>query len=209
VPGAQWLAVEPQQSAPRTDPRRHDASRPRTTPKSPPPISRRRWRKGKDLGEALKAALDDLDGFFTFVVGTKNGFGVVRDPIACKPAVMAETDQYVAFGSEYRALVNLPGIEDAQGLGARAGHRLFLGALRMHSTNLATSPLHQANYAPKTFRSVEDPLREFNQALHNVKDANESNWEVLNPRAAIPLPSAIEPRSRSMCRALSATIVAA
>jgi glutamate synthase domain-containing protein 1 len=70
--------------------------------------------KGKNLGEALTSALDDLDGFFTFVVGTKSGFGVVRDPIACKPAVMAETDAYVAFGSEYRALVNLPGIEDAR-----------------------------------------------------------------------------------------------
>ncbi|SIQ98305.1 N-methylglutamate synthase subunit A [Rhizobium sp. RU20A] len=70
--------------------------------------------KGKDLGEALTGALDDLDGFFTFVVGTKSGFGVVRDPIACKPAVMAETDQYVAFGSEYRALVGLPGIETAR-----------------------------------------------------------------------------------------------
>lgn len=70
--------------------------------------------KGKDLGQALEGALDDLDGFFTFVVGTKSGFGVVRDPIACKPAVMAETHQYVAFGSEYRALVNLPGIEDAR-----------------------------------------------------------------------------------------------
>ncbi len=70
--------------------------------------------KGKDLGQALEGALDDLDGFFTFVVGTKSGFGVVRDPIACKPAVMAETDQYVAFGSEYRALVNLPGIETAR-----------------------------------------------------------------------------------------------
>ncbi|WFU92244.1 glutamine amidotransferase family protein (plasmid) [Rhizobium sp. CC1099] len=70
--------------------------------------------KGKNLGEALTGALDDLDGFFTFVVGTKSGFGVVRDPIACKPAVMAETDQYVAFGSEYRALVNLPSIETAR-----------------------------------------------------------------------------------------------
>ncbi|MFZ1470501.1 MAG: glutamine amidotransferase family protein [Paracoccaceae bacterium] len=69
---------------------------------------------GETLGKALEATLDDLDGFFTFVVGTKNGFGVVRDPIACKPAVMAETDQYVAFGSEYRALVNLPGIETAR-----------------------------------------------------------------------------------------------
>jgi methylamine---glutamate N-methyltransferase subunit A len=69
---------------------------------------------GETLGNALEATLTDLDGFFTFVVGTRNGFGVVRDPIACKPAVMAETDQYVAFGSEYRALVNLPGIEDAR-----------------------------------------------------------------------------------------------
>lgn len=70
--------------------------------------------EGKDLGEALTGALDDLDGFFTFVVGTKSGFGVLRDPIACKPAVMAETDRYIAFGSEYRALVNLPGIESAR-----------------------------------------------------------------------------------------------
>jgi methylamine---glutamate N-methyltransferase subunit A len=74
------------------------------------------WRmnQGLNLGEALQKSLEDLDGFFTFVVGTKNGFGVLRDPIACKPAVMAETDQYVAFGSEYRALVNLPGIDRAK-----------------------------------------------------------------------------------------------
>ena len=70
--------------------------------------------EGDTLGDAMQATLTDLDGFFTFVVGTRNGFGVVRDPIACKPAVMAETDQYVAFGSEYRALVNLPGIETAR-----------------------------------------------------------------------------------------------
>ncbi|NCQ23293.1 MAG: glutamine amidotransferase [Rhodobacteraceae bacterium CG17_big_fil_post_rev_8_21_14_2_50_63_15] len=70
--------------------------------------------EGATLGEALEATLTDLDGFFTFVVGTRNGFGVVRDPIACKPAVMAETDQYVAFGTEYRALVNLPGLDSAR-----------------------------------------------------------------------------------------------
>lgn len=73
-----------------------------------------KMQNGSTLGEALESGIDDLDGFYTFVVGTKDGFGVVRDPIACKPAVMAETDQYVAFGSEYRALVNLPGIEDAR-----------------------------------------------------------------------------------------------
>jgi glutamate synthase domain-containing protein 1 len=74
------------------------------------------WRmnQGMNLGEALQKSLDDLDGFFTFVVGTKNGFGVLRDPIACKPAIMAETDQYVAFGSEYRAIAGLPGIDNAR-----------------------------------------------------------------------------------------------
>lgn len=70
--------------------------------------------KGKNLGQALEGAVDDLDGFFTFVVGTKSGFGVVRDAIACKPAILAETDRYVAFGSEYRALVSLPGLDTAR-----------------------------------------------------------------------------------------------
>ncbi|SDD28411.1 N-methylglutamate synthase subunit A [Sphingomonas sp. YR710] len=70
-------------------------------------------REGATLAEALEAGLVDLDGFFTFVVGTENGFAVMRDPIACKPAVMAETEAYVAFGSEYRALAGLPGIEHA------------------------------------------------------------------------------------------------
>jgi glutamate synthase domain-containing protein 1 len=73
-----------------------------------------RMREGLSLGDALKVSLDDLDGFYTFVVGTENGFGVLRDGIACKPAVMAETDQYVAFGSEYRVLAGLPGIENAR-----------------------------------------------------------------------------------------------
>ncbi|GHF48026.1 class II glutamine amidotransferase [Seohaeicola zhoushanensis] len=70
--------------------------------------------EGATLGEALEGTLKDLDGFFTFVTGTKTGFGVVRDPVACKPAVMAETDDYVAFASEYRAFADLPGIETAR-----------------------------------------------------------------------------------------------
>ena len=73
-----------------------------------------KMREGLALGDALKVSLDDLDGFYTFVVGTENGFGVLRDGIACKPAIMAETDRYVAFGSEYRALAGLPGIEQAR-----------------------------------------------------------------------------------------------
>jgi glutamate synthase domain-containing protein 1 len=73
-----------------------------------------RMREGESLGDALRHSLDDLDGFYTFVVATEDGFGVLRDPIACKPAILAETDDYVAFGSEYRALAGLPGIEKAK-----------------------------------------------------------------------------------------------
>ena len=74
------------------------------------------WRlnEGDSLSDALKHSLDDLDGFYTFVVGTEDGFGVLRDPIACKHAVLAETEDYVAFGTEYRALAGLPGIETAR-----------------------------------------------------------------------------------------------
>jgi glutamate synthase domain-containing protein 1 len=74
----------------------------------------RELRRGRSLGDALKSSLSELDGFFTFVVGTETGFGVLRDPIACKPAVMAETDDYVGFASEYRSLTCLPGIAQAR-----------------------------------------------------------------------------------------------
>ncbi len=72
-----------------------------------------RLREGDTLEEALEGCLRDLDGFFTFAVGTADGFAVVRDPIACKPAVMAETDDWVAMASEYRAIAMLPGAADA------------------------------------------------------------------------------------------------
>ena len=72
-----------------------------------------RLRQGATIAEALEAALADLDGFYTFAVGTREGFSVLRDPIACKPAVLAETDDWVAMASEYRALARLPGVESA------------------------------------------------------------------------------------------------
>ncbi|MFO1158787.1 MAG: glutamine amidotransferase [Reyranellaceae bacterium] len=71
-------------------------------------------RGGRSLEQAMEASLGALDGFYTFVIGTEQGFGVLRDPIACKPAVMAETERWVAFGTEYRALVDLPGIDGAR-----------------------------------------------------------------------------------------------
>ena len=72
-----------------------------------------RMREGASLEAALEGCLDDLDGFYTFAVGTADGFAVLRDPIACKPAVMAETDKWVAMASEYRAIAVLPGAENA------------------------------------------------------------------------------------------------
>jgi amidophosphoribosyltransferase len=73
-----------------------------------------RSRQGDSLKLALESCLQSLDGFYTFVVGTRDGFAVLRDPIACKPAVMAETEQWVAFGTEFRALAPLPGIGNAR-----------------------------------------------------------------------------------------------
>ena len=72
-----------------------------------------RLREGATLEQALEGCLEDLDGFYTFAVGTADGFAVLRDPIACKPAVMAETDDWVAMASEYRAIAALPGAEGA------------------------------------------------------------------------------------------------
>jgi methylamine---glutamate N-methyltransferase subunit A len=73
-----------------------------------------RLREGTSLVEALAGCLDELDGFYTFAVGTPDGFAVLRDPIACKPAVMGETEDWVAIASEYRALAVLPGAAAAE-----------------------------------------------------------------------------------------------
>jgi methylamine---glutamate N-methyltransferase subunit A len=73
-----------------------------------------RLREGDSLEQALTHAIADLDGFYTFAVGTRDGFAVLRDPVACKPAVLAETDHWVAMASEYRALAGLPGAASAR-----------------------------------------------------------------------------------------------
>jgi glutamate synthase domain-containing protein 1 len=73
-----------------------------------------RMRQGMSLTEALEAALADLDGFYTFAVGTTDGFAILRDPIACKPAVLAETGEWVAMATEYRAIAILPGAATAE-----------------------------------------------------------------------------------------------
>jgi len=72
-----------------------------------------RMRKGDTIEQALGSAFEKIDGFYTFLIGTANQMVLVRDPFACKPAVVAETDQYVAISSEFRSLAHLPGVAEA------------------------------------------------------------------------------------------------
>ena len=73
----------------------------------------RRLAQGEDLAKALRALCERFDGFYTLLVTSDEGFAVVRDAIACKPAIIAETPRWVAMASEFRALADLPGIESA------------------------------------------------------------------------------------------------
>lgn len=70
--------------------------------------------QGKDVETALKEVCATFDGFYTLLVSNHDSFAVVRDAIACKPAVIAETGDWVAMASEYRALAHLPGVENAR-----------------------------------------------------------------------------------------------
>ena len=70
-------------------------------------------RQGASIHQALEDGIRDLDGFYTFCIGTRDGFAVLRDPIACKHAVLAETDDWVAMATEYRSIATLPGANAA------------------------------------------------------------------------------------------------
>nr|RNF57985.1 amidophosphoribosyltransferase [Acidithiobacillus sulfuriphilus] len=73
-----------------------------------------RLREGDSLEMALQKSFEELDGFFTFLIGTANQLALIRDPFACKPAIVAETDDYVAIASEFRSLAHLPDIQHAR-----------------------------------------------------------------------------------------------
>lgn len=73
-----------------------------------------RLAQGEDLDKALRALCERFDGFYTLLVTSADGFAVVRDAIACKPAIIAETPEWVAMASEFRALAELPGIDGAR-----------------------------------------------------------------------------------------------
>jgi methylamine---glutamate N-methyltransferase subunit A len=73
-----------------------------------------RMREGDSIEQAIEQGFIELDGFFTFLIGTRDGMSLVRDPFACKPAIVAETDDYVAIASEFRSLAQLPGVGSAK-----------------------------------------------------------------------------------------------
>ena len=148
--------------------------------------------EGATLAEALEAGLSDLDGFYTFTMGTRDGFAVLRDGIACKPAVLAETDDWVAMASEFRSLANLPGRREGEDLGAGAGRRLHLEPAegRMITVDLAKTS-----------------IRDLNERLHKLPpETNERAWRIVNPKGAMPSRSAstvpIEVDDRRPCRLL-------
>lgn len=70
--------------------------------------------QGRDVETALKELCATFDGFYTLLVSNHDSFAIVRDAISCKPAVIAETPDWVAMASEYRALAHLPGVENAK-----------------------------------------------------------------------------------------------
>jgi len=72
-----------------------------------------RLREGDDLRTAVQRGFDVLDGFYTFLMGTAQELLIVRDAFACKPAIVAETDDYVGIASEFRSLAHLPDIAHA------------------------------------------------------------------------------------------------
>jgi glutamate synthase domain-containing protein 1 len=72
-----------------------------------------RMQEGDDLKAAIQKGFEALDGFYTFLMGTADKLALVRDAFACKPAVVAETDDYVAIASEFRSLAHLPNINHA------------------------------------------------------------------------------------------------
>ncbi|WP_118185197.1 class II glutamine amidotransferase [Paraburkholderia phosphatilytica] len=72
-----------------------------------------RLREGDELPVALQKGFEELDGFYTFLMGTPDELALIRDPFACKPAVVAENDDYVAIASEFRSLAHLPDVKHA------------------------------------------------------------------------------------------------
>jgi methylamine---glutamate N-methyltransferase subunit A len=65
---------------------------------------RERMLAGLTLAEALEDSVADLDGAYNYLVISSQGLGIVRDRFGFKPLMLAETDGFVAVGTEELAL---------------------------------------------------------------------------------------------------------
>ena len=60
--------------------------------------------EGYKLEEALEQSVKDMDGPFSYIVGTPNGVGIAKDQLGLRPGVMAENEEVFAIASEEIAL---------------------------------------------------------------------------------------------------------
>ncbi|MEG3225007.1 MAG: glutamine amidotransferase [Methanobacteriales archaeon Met13] len=56
--------------------------------------------EGYKLEEALEQSVKDMDGPFSYIVGTPNGVGIAKDQLGLRPGVMAENNEVFAIASE-------------------------------------------------------------------------------------------------------------
>ncbi len=67
----------------------------------------RKLKEGRTLEEALKDAVEDLDGPFAFIVALPDALGIVRDRLGLRPLVYGEKDGIFVAASEEVAIKSL------------------------------------------------------------------------------------------------------
>ena len=66
------------------------------------------------LEEALEQSVKDMDGPFSYIVGTPNGVGIAKDQLGLRPGVLAENDDVFAIASEEVALREVLDTKDVE-----------------------------------------------------------------------------------------------
>jgi glutamine phosphoribosylpyrophosphate amidotransferase len=176
----------------RSSSRAASASTPTTTPRPPAASSSGGMREGDDLRAALAEGLRGAGRLLHLPDGHADRAGAVRDPFACKPAVVAETDDYVAIASEFRSLAHLPGV-NARAVFEPAPEEMYVWTLtdrRRRTLDL---------------RPARTTVRALNQFLHGPAATWPAAGEVHNTDGAHNLAVGLNARCTSRCTATPAT----
>ncbi|MDR3290513.1 MAG: glutamine amidotransferase family protein [Methanobrevibacter sp.] len=70
--------------------------------------------QGYSLEEALNQSVEDMDGPFSYIIGTPEGIGIAKDRLGLRPGVMAENDKMFAIASEEVSLRQVMDINDVE-----------------------------------------------------------------------------------------------